>query len=91
MHSCHDISTFLLQVLLESFEYSAKMLQELAEKNKRRVDKLGHVCLKQEKEHAARIGDLQGLYEVCPGGRGGVWEGCTRYAGGKGGGGEGLA
>lgn len=52
------------QVLLESFENSKKSLQDLAEKNKRRVDKLGHVCLKQEKEHAARIGELDGLYSV---------------------------
>ena len=40
------------------------MLQELAEKNKRRVDKLGHVCLKQEKEHTARVGELEGHYSV---------------------------
>lgn len=51
-------------MLLESFEDSLKVLQELADKNKRRVDKLGHVCLKQEKEHAARIGELEGLYAV---------------------------
>ena len=61
----NDEATASKQVLLESFEQSAKVLQELAEKNQRRVDKLGHVCLKQEKEHAARIGDLQGLYDVC--------------------------
>lgn len=51
-------------MLLESFEDSVKILQELAEKNKRRVDKLGHLCSKQEKEHAARIGELEGHYSV---------------------------
>ena len=49
---------------MESFEDSVKILQELAEKNKRRVDKLGHLCSKQEKEHAARIGELEGHYSV---------------------------
>ena len=52
------------QVLLESFEESVKTLQELADKNKCRVDKLGHRCYKQEEEHAARIGELEGLYTV---------------------------
>ena len=53
-----------MQILLESFDGSIRMLQDLAEKNQRRVDKLEHVCLKQEEEHAARIGDLEGLYTV---------------------------
>ena len=41
-----------------------RTLQELAEKNQRRVNKLDHVCLKQEKEHANRVGELEGLYSV---------------------------
>lgn len=56
------VKPFDAKVLLESFEDSAHVLQELADKNKRRVDKLGHVCLKQEKEHAARLSELEGLY-----------------------------
>lgn len=55
---------FVGKVLLESFEGSMRTLQDLSEKNQRRVDKLEHVCLKQEKEHAARIGELEGLYAV---------------------------
>ena len=51
-------------MLLDSFEESIHILQEMADKNQRRVDKLEHVCQKQEKEHAARIKDLEGMYTV---------------------------
>lgn len=51
------------KVLLESFEGSIRSLCELAEKNQRRVDKLEHVCTKQEKEHIARIRDLENMYQ----------------------------
>ena len=63
----HSLSLSLfaiLQVLLDSFEESIHVLQELADKNQRRVDKLEHVCQKQEKEHASRIKDLESMYTV---------------------------
>lgn len=50
--------------MLTSFEGSLKILQELSEKNQRRVDKLEHVCTKQEKEHTARIAELEDQYIV---------------------------
>lgn len=53
-------------MLLDSFEESIHILQELADKNQRRVDKLEHVCQKQEKEHATRIRDLDSMYTVSP-------------------------
>ena len=48
------------------------------------MDKLEQVCLRQEKEHAARIRDLENTYQVCVvcvcmcvcgggGGGGGMW------------------
>ena len=69
LHVTHANINMLLcvwydQVLLDSFEGSMRTLHDLAEKNQRRVDKLDHVCLKQEKEHAIRIGELDGLYSV---------------------------
>ena len=60
-----SLSLFAIpQVLLDSFEESIHVLQELADKNQRRVDKLEHVCQKQEKEHASRIKDLESMYTV---------------------------
>ena len=53
-----------MQVLLESFESSMHVLQELAEKNQRRVDKLEHVCTKREEDHRNRIKDLEATYTV---------------------------
>ncbi len=52
------------QVLLDSFEDSIKTLRELGERNQRRVEKLEHVCASQEKEHAARLRELEGTYQV---------------------------
>ena len=52
------------QVLLESFEESIHVLQELSDKNQRRVDKLEHVCQKQEGQHTSRIKDLESTYTV---------------------------
>jgi len=60
------LDVWVWQVLLESFEGSMKTLQELADKNQRRVDKLEHVCMKQEKEHSARVGELDSVYTVTP-------------------------
>ena len=54
-----------MQVLLESFEHSVHTLQELSEKNQRKVDKLEHVCTKREEEHRNRIKDLESTYVVC--------------------------
>ena len=51
---------------MESFEGSLKTLRELADKNQRRVDKLEHVCMKQEKENSARVGELDSVYSVIP-------------------------
>ncbi|XP_064403702.1 exocyst complex component 5-like [Halichondria panicea] len=50
------------QVLLESFEASMHVLEDLTEKNQRKVDKLEHVCVKREEEHRNRIKDLDSTY-----------------------------
>lgn len=55
---------YSMQVLLDSFEVSMGVLQELAEKNQRRVEKLEHVCLKNEEEHRNRVKDLESTYGV---------------------------
>ena len=52
-------------MLLESFQDSIHQLGELAERNHRRVVKLEQVCVRQEKEHTARIRDLESTYQVC--------------------------
>ena len=52
------------QVLLESFEASMHVLEDLTEKNQRRVDKLEHVCVRREEEHRNRIKDLDSTYSV---------------------------
>ena len=53
------------KVLLKSFDQSIRILRELAERNQHRVEKLEHVCDKQEKEHGARIRELEATYQVC--------------------------
>ncbi len=40
------------------------VLEELTEKNQRRVEKLEHVCSKREEEHKNRIKDLESTYTV---------------------------
>ncbi len=40
------------------------VLEDLTEKNQRRVDKLEHVCVKREEEHRNRIKDLDSTYSV---------------------------
>lgn len=52
------------RALLETFEQSIQVLGELAERNQRRVEKLEHVCAKQEHEHNGRIAELEGTYRV---------------------------
>ncbi len=60
----HVLTLPLSQVLLESFEASMHVLEDLTEKNQRKVDKLEHVCVKREEEHRNRIKDLDSTYSV---------------------------
>lgn len=59
------VKPFDATVLLRSFQTSMVVLKELAEKNERRVEKLEQVCSKQQKEHAVKLKDLEGIYAVC--------------------------
>ena len=52
------------RALLDLFQHNIHMLGELADRNQRRVEKLEHVCAKQENEHNGRIGELEGTYQV---------------------------
>ena len=54
------------KALLDIFQRNIHNLGELAERNQRRMEKLEHVCAKQEKEHNGRIGELEGTYRVFP-------------------------
>ncbi|KAL5463791.1 hypothetical protein EMCRGX_G032725 [Ephydatia muelleri] len=56
------VKPFDATVLLRSFQTSMVVLKELAEKNERRVEKLEQVCSKQQKEHAVKLKDLEGIY-----------------------------
>lgn len=58
------VKPFDATVLLRSFQTSMVGLRELAEKNERRVEKLEQVCSKQQREHAVKLKDLEGIYAV---------------------------
>ena len=62
-------------ILLKSFQSSMAVLKELAEKNERRVEKLEQVCSKQQREHAVKLQELEGIYAV----RGGAYS-TTQYS-----------
>lgn len=50
--------------LLNTFKESIETLKELSNRNQRRVEKLEQVCSQQEREHEARIRELDRLYTV---------------------------
>ena len=50
--------------LLNTFKESIDTLKELSNRNQRRVEKLEQVCSQQEREHEARIRELDRLYTV---------------------------
>ena len=58
------VKPFDAKVLLSCFENSIASLKELADKNERRVEKLEKVCQRQEREHSARIKDLENTHQV---------------------------
>ena len=58
------VKPFDPKALLHTFQHSIHVLGELAERNQRRVEKLEHVCVKQENEHNGRIAELEGTYQV---------------------------
>lgn len=58
------VKPFDPKALLHIFQHSIHVLGELAERNQRRVEKLEHVCAKQESEHNGRISELEGTYQV---------------------------
>jgi len=51
-------------MLLSTFKESIAALKEMSNRNQRRVDKLEQVCSQQEREHEARIRDLDHRYTV---------------------------
>ena len=51
-------------VLLNTFKESIATLKEMSNRNQMRVDKLEQVCSQQEREHEARIRDLDHRYTV---------------------------
>ena len=53
------------QVLLESFESSLSLINDLADKMQKRVEKLEFLCSKQEKDHADRVKLLEPTFQVC--------------------------
>lgn len=58
------VKPFDPKALLDTFEHNIHVLGELSDRNQRRVEKLEHVCAKQEKEHNGRIGELETTYRV---------------------------
>ena len=50
--------------LLNTFKQSIETLKELSNRNQRRVEKLEQVCSQQERDHEARIRELDRLYTV---------------------------
>lgn len=58
------VKPFDPKALLDTFQRSMHTLEELAGRNQRRVEKLEHVCAKQENEHNGRIGELERTYRV---------------------------
>ena len=50
--------------LLNTFKESIETLKEMSNRNQRRVEKLEQVCSQQEREHEARIRELDHLYTV---------------------------
>ena len=62
--SKYEVEPFDPQALLDVFQRSIEVLGEQGERNQRRVDKLEHVCAKQENEHNGRIAELEGTYRV---------------------------
>lgn len=50
--------------LLNTFKESIDTLKELSNRNQRRVEKLEQVCSQQEREHEARIRELDHRYTV---------------------------
>ena len=67
------IKPFDPRALLDVFQHSIHMLAEVSERNQRRVEKLEHVCTRQEMEHNGRIRELEGTYQAS------VW--CRRQEG----------
>ena len=53
------------QVLLESFDNSLALINDLTEKVQKRVDKLEFLCAKQERDHADRVKQLEPTFQVC--------------------------
>lgn len=62
------------QVLLDSFQNSLSLLYELGDKIQKRVEKLEFLCVKQERDHAGRVKQLEPMFQVSV-----VVGGCWQY------------
>ena len=62
--SVSDKKPFDPVTLLNTFKQSIETLKELSNRNQRRVEKLEQVCNQQERDHEARIRELDRLYTV---------------------------